>query len=952
MILPLLQLCFFHAFAVAAAGASKNPSSPYSNLLAALNPASEKEDESLLLLSFKAAITGDPLGALQTWRNGSSPCSSWKGITCGANGFVSAVNLTGLQLFGSFYANTISDLRHLTSLDLSNNVFTGSLPPSFGRNLTVLNLFNNSFSGGIPPALSNSTSLVKISLYLNSLTGPIPPELGSLSNLEYLALSFNHLNGSLPIPILTNCTKLTTLALSLNSFSGPLPPEIGKLTNLKNLWLDHNFFSGSVPAELGNLTQLSLLQLDTNNLTGSIPPSLGQLTSLTELLSLSINQLSGSIPLQLGKLSNLTILTLRGNFLSGTIPKELGNMQSIQGLFLEENILEGNIPADLANCTNLQQLRLDKNRLTGSIPELFGSLQHLTRFYVHDNMLQGPIPTRLGNLSRLQDLSLGFNAFQGPIPQLLATLTTVVFNFSMPSNHLNGTIPSGLGQMIHVQNIDLSANTLMGRIPVDIGDCTSLTHLNLSNNSLIGEIPESFAQLQSLQMLDLSQNSISGGIPTWLTNFTQLQHIDLSNNDFTGPIPSSGVFAKINATSFLNNPGLCGPPLSNACTVSTIAAQASTGGGLDAGFKVLIAVACFLFVCLVLVFIMCSRRMKKVVAASPRGLPNEVPEFSMHLRRFTVKELEVATENFSESRLIGIGGVSKVYRATNVIISMAPTIQQVDAAVKVLSINHSMSFSTELIALGSIRHRNLVRLYGFCMYRNLYACVLELLTNGSLQDRLYGPGAESLSIQERLSIALDVAHGLAYLHHGLRRSMVHRDVKPSNILFDQDKVARVSDFGIAKLLNQDEVFSKARGTIGYVAPEYGESTRVETKGDVYSFGVVLLEMLTKKRPTDDHFGTMEVSLPMWVRDAYPDRTLEILDPQLVGPELVFTIEDEEATKTMVEVALSCTEVRPHDRPDMETVVRKLTSISSFLSSSVLSQRKSSFSDGDVALLKG
>lgn len=809
---------------------------------------------------------------------------------------------------------------------------------------------NNSFSGPIPPALGNCTSLVKISLYSNSLSGPIPSQLGSLPKLEYLALSFNQLNGALPIPILTNCTKLTTLALSLNRFSGPLPHDIGKLANLQMLWLDGNYFSSSIPPELGNLTQLKLLQLDTNNLSGSIPTSLGQLTSLTELLSLSINQLSGVVPPQLGRLSNLTIMTLRGNLLNGTIPKEFGNMQKIQGLFLEDNMFGGAIPAELANCTNLQRLRLDKNRLVGSIPDVFGNLRHLTQLYVHNNLLQGPIPSSLGNLTSLQDLSLGGNAFSGPIPPTLASLPTMVFNFSLPHSSLNGTIPSGLGHMIHVQNIDLSANNLTGSIPTGTGDCLSMVQLNLSYNSLTGEIPESFAQLELLQKLDLSRNSLSGGIPSLLGNLAQLQYINLSDNNFTGPIPSLGVFAKMNASSFWNNPGLCGPPLSNACPKATIASQVSQdGGGMGLAFRILIGIACFLFICLVFLFILCLRRLKRVVVAAPLDVPNEVSEYSKLLRRFTPKELEVATDNFSESRLIGIGGVSKVYKATSIIIRLTPTIQQVDAAVKVLLTECKLSFSTELATLGSIRHRNLVRLYGFCMYGNLHAFVLELLPNGSLQDRLYGPEAESLSIHARLSIALDVAHGLAYLHHGLRKPMVHRDVKPSNILFDQDKVARVADFGIAKFLNQDDVFSKTRGTLGYVAPEYGESTKVDTKGDVYSFGVVMLEMLTKKTPTDAHFGNIGVSLAMWVKDAYPNRTLDVLDPQLFDSELAVG-EGEEVAKAMVEVALLCTEKKPTDRPDMETVVQKLTSVSSSLAA-VLSQRKESFSNDETVLMK-
>lgn len=263
---------------------------PKSTLLAA-----STDEETVLLLSFKASITRDPMGALESWNNGTGPCF-WQGILCNLDGFVSAVNLTALSLSGTL-SPSLPLLPHLKSLDLSDNLLTGPLPPSFcnpsSHKLTILNLKNNSFSGSIPPALGNCTSLTSIALYFNSLSGPIPSELSSLSMLQTLTLSFNHLNGSLPIPILINCTKLTTLALSINAFTGPLPGEIGKLKRLQYLWLDSNSFSGTLPPELGNLTRLMLLQLDTNNLTGSIPTSLGHLISLTVLLSISKNQLSG-----------------------------------------------------------------------------------------------------------------------------------------------------------------------------------------------------------------------------------------------------------------------------------------------------------------------------------------------------------------------------------------------------------------------------------------------------------------------------------------------------------------------------------------------------------------------------------------------------------------------------------------------------------------------------------
>lgn len=913
-------------------------------------------EEALLLLDFKSGITYDPFGTLHNWTLSSSHCS-WNSVTCNAEGSVIALNISNLQLSGNI-SPSLALLHNLTILMLSSNNFSGSLPApllahsslltldlSFNNlsgsipppglcssSLSNLILNNNSFSGAIPPSLGNCTNLQQLALYGNALSGFIPPQLGSLSHLQILSLSFNQLVGNIPVSIFTNCTKLTILALSINGLTGSLPPQVGFLRTLQQLWIDNNQLSGKIPEEIGNLTQLRLLRMDTNEFAGNIPPSIGQLVSLTELLNLALNQLTGSIPPQLGNLTNLAILALKGNSLSGIIPAELGKLQNLHGLFLEDNLLVGRIPSELGQCLSLEQVRLDGNRLTGSIPSKLGNLQLLTTLYLDRNLLQGNIPSSFSNLTRLQDLSLGYNALYGYITDAVANPSTLEFSFSVPHNSLTGPLPAELGGMINVQKIDLSWNKFSGVIPASLGNCVNLVELNLSYNSLTGTIPESFASLMSLQVLDLTGNLFSGTIPASLSNLSQLQYLDLSFNNFTGQIPALGVFRKLNASSFLSNPGLCGPPLTRACPIVTAkyVTASSPTRGLKIEFKILIVFGSLFALAILLLCLRCAYDASRQINRD-RILPMLSPRESdlvSHLKRFTAQELQAATDNFSKATVIGRGGLSTVYRGTNLTIQV-PSFMKTDAAIKLLPADQRCPFSVELKTLGSIRHRNLVGIHGYCDERNVQALVLEFLPKGSLHQYLHADEAPRMSLQTRLQLLLGVAHGMAYLHHGLRKQIVHRDLKPSNILLDEDMVAKVADFGIAKLLGPDTLYSKASGSPGYIAPEYGESTRVTAKGDVYSFGIVVLEMLTRKEPTNEMFGSTEKNLPDWVREAYPQWYKEILDPEL--RESCIESKEDEALRTLVEVGLTCVQMKPERRPNMETVVTKLTSIVSSVS---------------------
>lgn len=288
------------------------------------------------------------------------------------------------------------------------------------------------------------------------------------------------------------------------------------------------------------------------------------------------------------------------------------------------------------------------------------------------------------------------------------------------------------------------------------------------------------------------------------------------------------------------------------------------------------------------------------------------------------QELCRATDNFSESNFLGQGSSGSVYKGV--------LANQTIIAVKLLNLQHETalkSFDSECKALRYIRQRNLVKVITTCSNHDIRALVLEYMPNGSLENWLHSK-KNQLGLLQRISIMVDVASALEYLHNGLKKPVIHCDVKPSNILLDEEMVGHLADFGIAKILLEDKEATQTRtlGTLGYIAPEYGSEGRVSSKGDVYSYGIMLLETITRRRPTDSMFDE-EMCLRKWVKaSSYPDKILKIVDRGLMG------IEDMPAMRSVLcsimELGFECSEQLPEKRIDMKDVVVSLTKIKSTL----------------------
>lgn len=298
-----------------------------------------------------------------------------------------------------------------------------------------------------------------------------------------------------------------------------------------------------------------------------------------------------------------------------------------------------------------------------------------------------------------------------------------------------------------------------------------------------------------------------------------------------------------------------------------------------------------------------------------------LPEFS-HLgwgHWFTLRDLDIATNRFSKENVIGEGGYGIVYRGC--LINGTPV------AIKRLLNNLGQAekeFRVEVEAIGHVRHKNLVRLLGYCVEGTQRMLVYEYVNNGNLEQWLHGALRQrgSLTWDARIKILVGTAKALAYLHEAIEPKVVHRDIKSSNILIDDDFNAKVSDFGLAKLLGagKSHVTTRVMGTFGYVAPEYANTGLLNERSDIYSFGVVLLEAITGRDPVDYGRPNNEVNLVDWLKMMVGSRRFEeVVDPNIdMKPST-------RALKRALLAALRCVDPDSEKRPKMSQVVRMLES---------------------------
>lgn len=872
-------------------------------------------------------------------------------------------NALRLKIPGAMLGN----LKKLKKLSLAHNKFFGQIPMELWNScstLEELDLSGNELIEGLPSTFTRCSSLFSLNLGNNYLSGEFLTTVVSfLPSLKYLYVPFNNITGNLPLS-LANCSQLQVLDLSSNQFTGNIPSEFCSSSSpflaLEKILLPNNYLSGMIPSGLGNCKNLKSIDLSFNSLTGSIPLEIWNLPNVLDVVMWA-NNLTGEIPEGIcTNGGNLQTLILNNNLLSGRLPQSIVKCTNLIWVSLSSNRLTGDIPEGIGNLVNLAILQLGNNSLTGEIPSGLGDCRSLIWLDLNSNALSGFLPKELANQAGLVHpgpvsgkqfafvRNEGGTACRGAggLVEFEGIRTERLANH--PMVHLCPSTRIYTGQTVYTYAsngsmiyLDMSYNSLSGSIPDSLGSMAFLQVFNLGHNNLTGNIPFSFGGLKTVGVLDLSHNNLQGFIPGSLGGLSFLSDLDVSNNNLTGPIPTGGQLTTFPASRYDNNTGLCGVPLPpcgsgrHPSGFNRGKKQNSTAAGVVIGITV------SLLVILILTFVLCrmSRHPPKdetrdkyieslptsgssswKLSSVPEPLSINVATFEKPLRKLTFAHLLEATNGFSADSLIGSGGFGDVYKA-----------QLKDGCtVAIKKLIHVTSqgdreFMAEMETIGKIKHRNLVPLLGYCKIGEERLLVYEYMKWGSLESVLHervkgGGGPNSyLDWTSRKKIAIGSARGLAFLHHSCIPHIIHRDMKSSNVLLDENFEARVSDFGMARLVSALDTHlsvSTLAGTPGYVPPEYYQSFRCTAKGDVYSYGVVLLELLSGKRPiSTSEFGD-DNNLVGWAKQLQREkRSHSIIDPELVSDKSC-----EAELFHYLKIAFQCVDDKSWRRPTMIQVM--------------------------------
>ncbi|KAK4793991.1 hypothetical protein SAY86_011985 [Trapa natans] len=861
---------------------------------------------------------------------------------------VIAVVLKGYSLPGVLPPQLVK-LQYLQKVDFSLNFLTGTIPAEWAllQQLTYIALLVNRLSGEIPKLLGNITSLTYICLEANQFSGTVPHELGSLINLQILVLSSNNLTGTLPIA-LAGLPNLTDFRINDNNFNGTIPTFITNWKQLSRLELHASGLEGPIPAEistlshmtimrisdihgpeqpfpvLSNMTSLTILVMRSCNLLGQIPPYLWTSDTL-EMLDVSFNKLVGQIPPTI-TWKRLRFIFLSGNLLSGPVPvsvlKDGVSLDLSYNNFTRQSSLQPACQTDMNLYLNLFRSSSPVNNLSRVVPCLDNFHCHSYSSCLHVNCGGGDI--------KAEDYQRRF-LYQGDGNVGGGTAKYYLnpdqyWGFSSTGDFMDDNDYQNLHYSVSLPtpNSNLTAlDWTARRSPISLsyfhyclenGNYTVTLHfaeIEFTNDRAYDGLGRRVFNIYVQDKLvyenfdiELAAGGALRSVMVDIYNVTVMDNILDIRLYFAGKgttrIPRRGVYGPlISAISVVSDTKVCSSNKKGSMV------RISVGLGVGAASSFILAALLFLWW-------KCNPRRKATVGKS-LGMVSMDQQTVI----FTVKQIKAATNDFSPANKIGEGGFGPVFKG-----------QWNDGtlvAVKQLSPKSNQGnreFLNEVGIISHVQHPNLVKLYGCCIEGDQLLLVYEYMENNSLAHALFSTEHHQvhLSWPTRRNICLGIAKGLCFLHEDSELKIVHRDIKATNVLLDRDWNPKISDFGLAKL-NEDEkthISTRVAGTIGYMAPEYALWGYLTQKVDVYSFGVVALEIVTGK--SNNHYVPSEDFICLLDWACHKQKTgglLELIDQNL-KPEV-----DMEDINDFVKVAILCTNVSPTLRPTMSEVVKML-----------------------------
>ncbi|XP_062169467.1 probable leucine-rich repeat receptor-like serine/threonine-protein kinase At3g14840 isoform X2 [Alnus glutinosa] len=847
---------------------------------------------------------------------------------------------------------------HVVSIILQGQNLSGTLPPDLTGlpSLQLIDLTRNYLNGSIPPGWGSSTQLVNISLLGNRLTGSIPKELANIPTLKNFTVEFNQLSGNLP-PELGNMSSIERFLLSSNNFTGELPDSFAGLITLKDFRISDNQFSGKIPNYIGDWKNLTKLVIQASGLNGPIPPGIAFLENLTDLRISDLNGSEESFP-PLNNLKQLETLILRSCNITGRLPEYLGNRTTLNTLDLSFNKLSGEIPRNFSGLEKLKFIYLTGNLLTGEVPRWMwtegSGNRNIDLSYNKFTFGESELSNCLHSLNLFASSLIGNNS--GMVPCLKRCIDqsksnnlyincggqTVTINGSTIYYEDADTDSSGASHL-H-QNSNSWAFSSTGNF-MDNGDDDTYIVSNSSRLSMTN--PELYmnARLSPISLTYYAFCLRNGNYKVNL-HFAEIMFTDdktyrslgrrifdiyiqgeLVLKDFNIVKEAGGVgkaviktfTAAVNnnntleirfywagkGTTDIPNKGVYGPLIS---AISVVNSENGTSISLGAMVGIVVAGA-FVIFAIGIVGWKC-REQKNKMEQDLKGL-------NLQTGTFTLRQIKAATNNFDAANKIGEGGFGSVYKG---LLSDGTII-----AVKQLSSKSKQGnreFVNEIGMISALQHPHLVKLYGCCIEGNQLLLVYEYMENNSLARALFGPEEYGLKLDwpMRQKICVGIARGLAFLHEESTLKIVHRDIKATNVLLDKNLNPKISDFGLAKLDEEDNthISTRVAGTYGYMAPEYALRGYLTDKADVYSFGVVALEIVsgrtnTSHRAKEESFQLLDWALLLKEKESL----LELVDPRL-GSNY-----NKEEVMVMINVGLLCANASAAVRPTMSAVVSML-----------------------------
>ncbi|XP_074302551.1 LRR receptor-like serine/threonine-protein kinase RPK2 [Silene latifolia] len=797
-------------------------------------PISEKQ----VLLEFKSSIS-DPSGVLSTWVSVNDSIfehCSWYGIVCDDKSSVSELNIVGGPGQGNVVSNNSKFIQKVACFKVANLPLYG-----FGIRRSC-HVINGKLIGALPNVVAKLRNIRVLSLPFHHFTGFIPNEIWDLDYLEVLDLEGNFFSGLLPVEVNVNgLRRLRVLNLGLNRIGGEIPSWLSRAVDMEMINLSGNQLEGLVPDFFGGFPRLWGLYLSLNRFKGEIPDTWER------------------------NCRNLRFLDLSGNALNGRIPVSLGNCQELRALLLYSNTLQGSIPCEIGLLRNLHVLDVSRNRLGGYIPSELGNCRHLS-VLVLSNLCD---PYMVIGKSLVESAHGEGNLFQGPIPVKLKTLPKLTIVWA-PETGLNDEIPLSWRTCESLKILKQSQNYYLEKGNEVSKGCKSRTQFDLTltkqTRKFLSKQTREFLKNRRVRGVSRFAFCTCESLDSCISESSQSNKASAAYRLFfiarscqsTSSLPSKArLLSEFNPTS--NEMASSSNGQDSADKLP--AAESPSGSEANYGNKfnsieiasiVSASVIVLVLLALVVLFIYtrkCAPRDGSRVQVYER---KEIRVFTDIGVSLTFQNVVRATDCFSSGNCIGCGGFGATYKA-----EISPS---VIVAVKRLAVGRFhciQQFHAEIKTLGRIRHPNLVTLIGYHASETEMFLIYNYLPGGNLEKFIQERSTKSIKWKGIHKIALDVAHAIAYLHDECNPRVIHRDVKPSNILLDNEYNAYLSDFGLSRLLENSETHATTgvAGTFGYLAPEYAMTCRVSEKADVYSYGVVLLELISDKKALDPSFSS-------------------------------------------------------------------------------------------------